>query len=70
MPHLTASQREFVVSGMTSEEWDEMGRMEEGLDGENDQAHADIADLHGRLNEMQQAREQEQHRSHEQGMGL
>jgi hypothetical protein len=28
-----------------------------------------LAQLHDRMNEMQQAREQEQHRGHEQGMG-
>jgi hypothetical protein len=70
MPHLSATEREFVVSGMASEEWEEMGRMEEAMDGEHEQAHADIADLHNRMNEMQQARGHEQHQGHEQGMGL
>ena len=65
MPHLTAAEREFVVSGMTDEEWQEMGRLEAAMDGEGEAS--DMVHLHERLDDMQQARQQE--RSHEQGMG-
>jgi hypothetical protein len=64
MPHLTTAEREFVVSGMISEEWEELGRMEAALNGETDAS--DLGELHQRMNTLQQ----EQHRGQEQGMGL
>jgi hypothetical protein len=64
MPHLTTAEREFVVSGMISEEWEELGRMEAALNGETDAS--DLGELHQRMNTLQQ----EQHRGQEQEMGL
>jgi hypothetical protein len=64
MPHLTTAEREFVVSGMISEEWEELGRIEAALNGETDAS--DLGELHQRMHTLQQ----EQHRGQEQGMGL
>jgi hypothetical protein len=68
MPHLTTAEREFVVSGMTSEEWQEMAQMEDTLNGETEAR--DLGELHRRMDAMHQASEQGQHRGHDQGMGV
>jgi hypothetical protein len=36
-PNLTADQREFILTGITGDEWDELFRKTDELDGERDE---------------------------------
>ncbi len=36
-PNLTADQREFILTGITGDEWDELFRETDELDGERDE---------------------------------
>ena len=45
MPHLTDDEREFIMTGITPDEWDEaFGEDEEWMDGYPDQDHYDQLD--------------------------
>lgn len=69
-----AQQFEAAYAGRNPSVLDRYEDFYTGLDDLQDDrnefaAATRLAQLHDRLNELQQAREQEQHRSHEQGMG-